>query len=112
VRLLSAPQGGAFAVIGHVDRNSDSTFQADKQPMIGPLAGVLRRLMNGYTVGLAMESFTRRYTPAASSLLDQRSPTKSTAESAAQANRVAEAIDIRNYIILGDPVAHIRIKTD
>ena len=105
-RLLAHPGGGALAVIGHVERN----WAGD---IAGPFPGaealfVLRRLLEGHPVGLAMEPYDLRYGQVATEWLAgairQQAGEKVDYE-LAQAQ--VAAIDARNYVIVGDPAVRL-----
>lgn len=60
--LLKHPNGGALAVIGHVDRALTSSFAGSPDGEgIDPYRNCLRRLLNGHTVGWAMEFFNQEH---------------------------------------------------
>jgi hypothetical protein len=100
---------GALAVIGHVDRafpygienvNGTSQVKLIRTP--------LERLMQGQTVGLAADTFSNSWS-ALSAKLGLNAPPLSTA--AAARSRIARD-DARNYVVLGDPAARLRVKDD
>lgn len=118
LRLLASAKGGALAVIGHVDNNWVSSIRGDQGWEPEAFFGFFRRVMDGETVGLAMEPFRARQArltsaalefmgapaaPAAGDSPDTNSSLKSRAA-------LIAAKDSRNYVILGDPAAAINIK--
>ena len=108
-RLLSHPRGGALAVIGHVDLAWVHSFD---WPGVGAhiqaFEDAFRKLMEGYPVGSAMESFGRRYAELSTELSEEF-------QALHQGKKEDEnlfflwscANDSRNYIVLGDPAVRI-----
>jgi hypothetical protein len=109
MQLLGITNRGALAFIGHVDRNFAFPIQskdggaagASERNTPGLFSGLLRRLMNGYTVGLAMDEFRRRYTREATVL--QKLQQTPGGDDRQISNAALEATDMRNYVIIGDP---------
>jgi hypothetical protein len=108
-RLLAHPGGGALAVIGHVERNWAGNI-------VGPFPGaeaffVLRRLLEGYPVGLAMEPYDLRYGQAATEwlTLDRRLAAGERVDFNEFHAVKTAAIDARNYVILGDPAVRLAV---
>ncbi len=116
--LLSHPNGGALAVVGHVDRTWTTSFETVGFEKAGQGDGVdtfrnaLRRLLSGHTVGWAMEYFNQAH-----------------ATMSAELSRLWEAQhfledvdpdwfsylwmshnDARNFIVFGDPA--VKLATD
>jgi hypothetical protein len=59
-RLLSHPNGGALAVVGHVDRAWTTSFEGSSRGEgVDIFRNALRRLLSGHTVGWAMEYFNQ-----------------------------------------------------
>ncbi len=115
-RLLAHPNGGALAVIGHVDTNWEYSLVAqDKQTSSGLFEGLCINLMSGYTIGSAMTPLGQRALVLASSLVDGflSAPTASNLfeNKKLLANMVALR-DARNYIILGDPATRLAVTSD
>jgi hypothetical protein len=109
-RLLAHPQGGALAVISHVDRAWTYSFD---WPEVGAQTQVyedcLAKLLRGYPVGAAMECFGQRYAELSTVL-------------AANLEEVEHGVapdlldlaglwtannDARSYIVLGDPAVRL-----
>ncbi len=107
-RLLGHPNGGALAVIGHVDVQWTTSFTegSDGNEGFGLFLNVLDRLMRGHTVGSALEILNTRYAQLASALLDDLlgRPKSDTRE---MSFAITRTLDARNYIVLGDPAARL-----
>lgn len=112
-RLLSHPNGGALAIIGHIDRAWSYSFQwKNIEEQTSAFQGILYQLMSGMPIGLAMESMNSRYADIACSLSNSlqkmkfiRNPSKEMLYKLAfeyTANN-----DSRGYAILGDPAVKL-----
>jgi hypothetical protein len=117
-RLLGHPQGGALAVVSHVDNLFVYSFTSEADRRVsstGLYEQLVRRLADGHTVGSAMEGFNRRYTEAALRLNEELQTVVFAREPASEENKLALAerinsvIDARNFIILGDPAVRLAI---
>jgi hypothetical protein len=117
-RLLGHPNGGALAVIGHVDRLWFSSFmREDRTADITLFENTLRSLMKGYTVGASIEFFNRYYVQLSATLaaelaelvfIDRSDEEYQAGRDLAERN-VATAQDARNYVIIGDPAARLPV---
>lgn len=118
-RLLSHPNGGALAVIGHVDRVQKHLIEnlgTDTPPPV--FAEMLSRLLAGHPVGSAMEPFNQRYLRTASdwASLGLTDALRAGLSDPDRSRMVAEemdirneTVDVRNYIVLGDPAVRLMI---
>ena len=113
MRLLGNQAGGLLAFIGHVDRNWTYSFQSlDGTPSTEAFSGFISTLMNGATVGLAMQSFRMRAARLSqphwisSASIRRRRGRRHRLSS----NRLVAAKDMRNYIILGDPAVAFNLE--
>lgn len=112
-RLLGHPQGGALAVIGHVQTLWSYSLVGEREVReYGVFESLLKRLMRGHTVGSAMEFLNQRYAQLSSRLseaLQQRvfHPEGQSAPDRALVDLMTATVDARNYIVLGDPAARL-----
>jgi hypothetical protein len=111
--LLSHPQGGALACVGHVERAWGYSIVTPKAgPQLQPFQNAITRILKGHPVGYALRDFNERYavlsTRLASMLesLDFGVPVSDKELSAAWIERN----DAEGYLILGDPAAHLRAE--
>ncbi len=108
-KLLS--QGGAQAVVGHVEQVWRFSFlwrDTGFQPQV--FIQVVHRLLDGEPLGWAMEPLADRFADIAVSLQaleDKKAQGSFVDEEALSALRNASR-DARNYIILGDPAVRLR----
>ena len=111
---LLGSRRGALALIGHVGRAWAYSFDrrgnevdGSNKVTVGLFANTLRKLMNGYTVGVAIDSFRREYAFQISSVAELLAVHKLADPTAATDPRTENArtaaIDLRNYVIIGDP---------
>ncbi|CAM2064776.1 Peptidase-C25 domain-containing protein [Sulfidibacter corallicola] len=110
-RLLSHPNGGALAVVGHVERAKVASFSwPDAPAQIATFRSTFQHLLEGYPVGYAMECFDRRFAELTTELqaeidaVERGRPPKS----ASLAFLWAARIDARNYLVFGDPAVRLR----
>jgi hypothetical protein len=98
---------GALAVIGHVDRAFKYGF-ADPNGMTQAQAfrTPLENLMKGWRVGRAADSFSSTCSSLSSTL--QKNPP--TGNALVRVNIACD--DARNYVVLGDPAAKLRVSPD
>jgi hypothetical protein len=111
-RLLAHPhpRGGALAVIGHIDRAWTSSFEASPAGEARDVfRACLKRLLQGHTVGYAMQHFNRMYSTLASQLdhLWQAKSRKELANPDLLIRLWGTSNDARNFILLGDPAVRI-----
>jgi len=110
--LLAHPQGGALAVIGHVERAWTYSIvdDADREQLL-PFENTLGGILLGWPVGHAL-SFRERYAALAAGLLKLHENARwglAVADNELAAAWV-ESNDARNYAVLGDPAVRLRIE--
>jgi hypothetical protein len=110
-RLLSH---GALAVMAHVDRAWSWSFQSGSglpQPRV--LRSAIETLMLGHRAGEAADVFNLQWsTLAALAGMRQRpgAATGAGTSSAGMTNLLIARDDARNYVLLGDPAARLRVQ--
>jgi len=112
-RLLGHPGGGALSVVGHVERAWAYSIQPPQVgPSLLPFRNFLSRVMKGEPVGHATRDFGDRFTAASVRLLEATGWDQSgSPPDVIDLARVwLERNDARNYIVLGDPVARLRVE--
>lgn len=110
-RLLAHPQGGALAVIGHVERAwGYSIVTNNAGPQLIPFQNSIGRLLRGEPVGLAMKDFNERYAALSTNLSDLQekigfgTPVSDTS----LVSTWIERNDAEGYVVLGDPAVRLR----
>jgi hypothetical protein len=105
---------GALAVIAHIDRAFSYAFE---DVMGTPQAQLLRTplelLMKGRRVGLATDPLNLQWSSLAAQLgiaLGGNAPGAPPPRSPLLANLYIARDDARNYVVLGDPAARVRIE--
>ncbi len=109
-RLLGHPNGGALAVVGHVERTWGHSFLW-KGPQTEVFEDVLGLVLDGWPVGAALDAFGQRYATLASELVEeQRLASLGKRTDPARTARLWTAVqDARNYLLLGDPAVRLAV---
>ncbi len=112
-RLLAHPNGGALAVIGHVERAWPTSFVdqfSDNSPSVGAFEILLASLMQDHRLGYAMEAFNLRYAEISTKLslylwnVDNK---RETLNPERVAGMWTTNNDARNYVVIGDPAVKL-----
>lgn len=109
--LLSHPQGGALAVIGHIDRAWGYSFVFGGTAQLLPFQNALGRILLGEPVGHAMKDFNEKYAALSANLgtlLENIGFGDVTIRDADLARVWTERNDAQNYVVLGDPAAALK----
>ena len=111
--LLSHPDGGALAVLGHVDRAWGFSFQSEQGgPQIQGFRDVLGRMLRGDRLGQATDQFNQRWATLSTELAEtlHQMVLGRKVDPYTLANRWIARDDARNYLLLGDPAVCLRVK--
>jgi hypothetical protein len=109
--LLSHPEGGALAVIGHIDRAWGYSFVSGGEAQLLPFQNALGRILLGQPVGHAMKDFNEKYAALSANLgtlLESIGFGDKPIPDADLARVWTERNDAQNYVVLGDPAAALK----
>lgn len=114
-RLLSHPQGGALAVIGHVERAWGYSIKPPGLgPQLTPFRNLLGRILAGEPVGHATTDLSQKYAALAADLLARLDPALPGGRQSTDARLAwtwVERNDAQNYVVLGDPAVRLRAES-
>lgn len=112
-RLLAHPKGGALAVIAHVERALTCSFQTTGDPdssHIMPFDSAMKKLLEGFPLGFAMEEFNSRHSELGNDLKDSLVKLRAmTNPPDSMVTMVSDYYDARNYVVLGDPAVRLAV---
>lgn len=116
--MLSLVNGGALAVVGHVERVWSLSYLGPEQRSglgeprrdehLGVFKGALEQLLQGYPVGAAMEYFAMRYA-ALSTELTAAFDAFTEPDDYQVAELWTANHDARGYVIIGDPAVRLKV---
>jgi hypothetical protein len=109
-RLLSHPRGGALAVVAHVDRCWGWSFLwPESGAQIGHFESALRMLLDGCTIGSALEGLNDRYASLATRMSEKITQIDFGKNyEPRDLSRLWTAVnDARGWVILGDPAVRL-----
>jgi len=109
--MLAHPDGGALAVLAHVERAWAYSFRSDKgAAQVQGFRDVIARLLRGERIGQATDAFNVRWAALSTELAELQNQGGQGQEP--DQNQLASLWiardDARNYIILGDPAVRLR----
>ena len=111
-QLLSHANGPALAVFAHVERAWGYSIRPrGLGPQLRPFRNLISRVLKGEPVGHATKDLSDRFTAASAQLNLLNDPSYLGARPPASelAALWVECNDARNYVLLGDPAARLRI---
>jgi hypothetical protein len=115
MRLLSHPNGGALAVIGHIERAWAYSFNWDElKGQTQAFRSVIYQLMDGKPVGMAMDDMNLRYAEIASMLSNNLQELKydpKYIDAWQLASELTANNDARGYAVMGDPAVQIPVAS-
>lgn len=110
-RLLAHPEGGALAVIGHIERAWGYSFVSGGESQLLPFQNAIGRILAGQPVGHAMKDFNEKYAALSanvSNVLEQMGFGKLVPDTQL-AQLWTERNDAQTYVVLGDPAAALKV---
>ncbi|GAP15882.1 hypothetical protein LARV_03676 [Longilinea arvoryzae] len=110
--LLAHPNGGALAVIAHVDRAWGFSIQnPGALPQIDAFRNTIQRILSGKPVGYAIQDFNFRYADLSiqvSSFVEEKLYYHKNVPDDKLAVAWVQRNDAEGYVVLGDPAVRLR----
>jgi hypothetical protein len=110
--LLAHPEGGALAVLAHVDRAWAYSFRTGDKAQTQGFRDVVGRMMRGERMGQATDQFNIRWAALSADLSDVLDQIRLgfDVDPKRLANQWIARDDARNYVLFGDPAARLRVE--
>lgn len=110
--LLAHPEGGALAVLAHVDRAWAYSFRTGDKAQTQGFRDVVGRMMRGERMGQATDQFNIRWAALSADLSDvlDKIQLGLDVDPKRLANQWVARDDARNYVLFGDPAARLRVE--
>ncbi|AWN52160.1 C25 family cysteine peptidase [Methylobacterium sp. 17Sr1-1] len=110
--MLAHPEGGALAVVAHVDRAWSYSFRtASGGIQTTGMREVLDLILMGRRVGNALDRFNLKWAVLSAPLADAMRDFERGTTSAQQLAKLWIARDdARNYVVIGDPAVRLRVE--
>jgi hypothetical protein len=110
--LLAHPEGGALAVLAHVDRAWAYSFHSGDKGQTQGFRDVVGRMMRGERIGQATDQFNMRWAALSADLSDVLDKIRLGLDIDPKrlANQWIARDDARNYVLFGDPAARLRVE--
>lgn len=112
VRMLGLPNGGALAVIAHIERAWGYSFKWTRQgQQAEAFESALKAMLSGYRIGCAVEYFNERYAELSTVLSDQLEEIEAKVpyDPYDLAKLWTANNDARGYAIIGDPAVRLPV---
>jgi hypothetical protein len=116
-QALLGSEGGALAVLAHVERAWACSFRLGDNPQAQGFRDVISQIMQGQRLGQATDKFNMRWAGLSTelsdllrktSIIESMGNTLSEAEQNVLANKWVSCDDARNYVLFGDPAVRLR----
>jgi hypothetical protein len=110
--LLSHPEGGALAVLAHIDRAWAYSFRSGRYGQTQGFRDVIGRIMRGDRLGQATDQFNIRWAALSTELSESLDQARMGLEidPKSLANQWVARDDARNYVLFGDPAVRLRVE--